>query len=188
MRGLQTLWVIALLIYIETNNVECRQTAALIVGGFLDGTGVSDKVELFGCENAPISSFIVDGFPKSVYLAGGLYLDGQVNICGGFQCADNVCSMEKNCYQLNPNNKVWTNDGTQLQNNRYAYKMEMIQNAPVAYGYHYMSEKFENGVWNNYIEGEERLLSPHCNVYDPEDNVLYYVSYHQMRTVNLETG
>ena len=189
-----------LLTFSQIFDVEGRQNAALIIGGFTDGIGVIDRSELFGCEHAPVSSFGVDSYPIGVYLGNGVYFDGKVDICGGYGCDEHgSCNMQQACHQLKPADKAWSTDGTALIQPRYAHLMDLMPDVnatsgekfPVTFGYRSMSEIFSEGQWKNYVDLDPYdipFYSVSCNAYDADENVLYTVYNQQMKKIDWGTG
>ena len=93
------------------------ETAALIVGGYIDGLEggpTHAKAEIFGCPGAEDRSVRLPDFPKEVYLATGVMTRGpggapKAMFCGGFQCdeAETFCPPSNACYSWNRTSLDW---------------------------------------------------------------------------------
>jgi len=141
-----------------------EDTAALIIGGrsFYDGDDVLYSVELFRCDNSPVS-IRVDDLPYETYLTSGVYLPEResVLVCGGITClqANSDCAPTNQCYYFNGINGF--QEAPRLRQNSFAQLIALGPNlkeplseglTPIAIGQNVFSEVFSanSNEWSAY--------------------------------------
>ncbi len=167
-----------------------EDSVAMIIGG---GTLFSpngeeppitplDTVELFGCPNSGGASVNIDPFPVPAVGLGGAYYsenetfpNGQVIVCGGFNCVA-TCTLMNTCYQYTPENG-WTEEAiSDFQYGRFAHLIALSPDLasgsntvyPIAIGTTSIVEMYDpqQDEWRDYqdLEPSAAWLSVGCVV------------------------
>jgi len=177
-----------------------EDTAALIIGGrsFYDGDDVLYSVELFGCDNSPVS-IRVDDLPYETYLTSGVYLPEKeaVLTCGGKTClrGDSPCAPTNQCYYYHGINGF--QEAPRLGQSSYAQLIALGPNlkeplsmglTPIAIGQNIFSEVFSANLndWSDYNSlTNSDWSAENCLV--QEGNIIYLAEGSTVTALHLDT-
>ena len=159
-------------------------------------TGISDTVEIFGCETGPHTGTVTGTYSKLVYLPGGTYIDesnddddnGYVMACGGFTCEvleegqPPSCGFGQSCYEWRPEVNVFVNQSSMITP-KFAFLLTESETGfsggskvPLAVGYRQMSETYDydTKTWSQYQETDNLWFSYNCLIH-ASDGYIYFV-------------